>query len=93
MNINRNNLGISSTLVKQLQEENKQLKSELELYKQIHNFPTAVVYQMTIKTKNKQKLWINKQTITKKELLELDIDDEIRQLLSEKDPRYNDSDW
>ena len=79
--------------MEQLIEENKQLKKDLEFFYKIYDYPSALVYQMQIKTKNNQKVWINTQTITKKELLELDQDDEIKKLIVEKDARYNDNDW
>ena len=76
-----------------LKEENKILKEELDFYKQIFEFPLALVYQMAIKTKSNKKVWINKQKITIEELLELDQDEEIKKLISEKNTRYNDYDW
>ena len=79
--------------IKILKEENKILKEELDFYKEIFNFPSALVWQMEVKTKSKKKVWINTHTITLEELLELDQDEGVKKLISEKNTRYNDNDW
>ena len=46
-----------------------------------------------IKYKNGEKVWIDKQKITKQQLLELDQDEDIKKLIESCDTKYNDNDW
>ena len=73
--------------------ENKKLKEELFFFNKIFEFNDSLVYNMIIKYKNGNKVWIDKQKITERELLELDEDDEIKNLIQSCNTKYNDSDW
>ena len=73
--------------------ENKKLKEELFFFNKIFKFYDSLVYNMIIKYKNGEKVWIDKQKITKRELLELDEDDEVKNLIKSCNTKYNDSDW
>jgi len=73
--------------------ENKKLKEELIFFNKIFEFSDSLVYNMIIKYKNGGKVWIDKQKITEKELVELDEDDEIKNLIQSCNTKYNDSDW
>ena len=72
--------------------ENKKLKEELFFFNKIFEFNDSLVYNMIIKYKNGNKVWIDKQKITERELLELDEDDEIKNLIQSCNIKYNDSD-
>ena len=73
--------------------ENKKLKEELFFFNKIFKFYDSLVYNMIIKYKNGEKVWIDKQKITERELLELDEDDEVKNLSKSCNTKYNDSDW
>tara|TARA_B110001469_G_scaffold126966_1_gene146105 strand:- start:1968 stop:2207 length:240 start_codon:yes stop_codon:yes gene_type:complete len=73
--------------------ENKKLKEELFFFNKIFKFYDSLVYNMIIKYKNGEKVWIDKQKITERELLELDEDDEVKNLIKSCNTKYNDSDW
>ena len=73
--------------------ENKKLKEEFIFFNKIFEFNDSLVYNMIIKYKNGNKVWIDKQKITERELLELDEDDEIKNLIQSCNTKYNDSDW
>ena len=48
--------------------ENKKLKEELFFFNKIFKFYDSLVYNMIIKYKNGEKVWIDKQKITEREL-------------------------
>ena len=73
--------------------ENKKLKEELFFFNKIFKFYDSLVYNMIIKYKNGEKVWIDKKKITERELLELDEDDEVKNLIKSCNTKYNDSDW
>jgi hypothetical protein len=73
--------------------ENKKLKEELFFFNKIFKFNDSLLYNMIIKYKNGEKVWIDKQKITERELLELDVDDEIKNLIKSCNIKYNDYDW
>ena len=73
--------------------ENKKLKEEIIFFNKIFVFYDSIVYNMIIKYKNGEKVWIDKQKITKQELLELDQDEDIKKLIESCDTKYNDNDW
>ena len=73
--------------------ENKKLKEEIIFFNKIFVFYDSMVYNMIIKYKNGDKVWIDKQKITKQELLELDQDQDIKKLIESCDTKYNDNDW
>lgn len=61
-----------------LREELKSTKDDLEFYKSIFKtHRNSVVYNLYIKYKNKQRLWIDKIRIDKYELKQLDMDKDI----------------
>ena len=77
--------------LQQLKTENTELKNELDFMKQIFDHGDSMVFQMKIMKKGGKRVWINTQTITTKELLELDHTSEVQQLLIEKQSiRYKD---
>ena len=53
----------------------------------------SLVSNMYVKTKNGQKVWVDRQTITKKELLELDKDEDVVVWLKGIDVKFKDNDW
>lgn len=73
--------------------ENKKLKEEIIFFNKIFVFYDSMVYNMIIKYKNGEKVWIDKQKITKQQLLELDQDEDIKKLIESCDTKYNDNDW
>jgi hypothetical protein len=73
--------------------ENKKLKEEIIFFNKIFVFYDSIVYNMIIKYKNGEKVWIDKQKITKQQLLELDQDEDIKKLIESCDTKYNDNDW
>lgn len=78
-------------IMQQLKQENEKLKQEIKFMKQIFNHGDAMVFQMKRFTKKGNPVWINTQKITVKELLELDHNNEVQQLLIEKEnPKYKD---
>ena len=68
---------------------------ELELFfmKQILQFPGSMVGNMYIKKKQGNKVWIDKIKVTAEELLTLDMDDDVKQWLQDKNMKYKDNDW
>jgi len=68
---------------------------ELELFfmKQILQFPGSMVGNMYIKKKQGNKVWIDKHKVTAEELLTLDMDDDVKQWLQDKNMKYKDNDW
>tara|TARA_B100000212_G_C27330603_1_gene514424 strand:+ start:722 stop:1018 length:297 start_codon:yes stop_codon:yes gene_type:complete len=74
-----------------LKNENSKLKEELEFMHKIFNHSSAMVFQMKIFTKKGEKVWINTQQTTLKELEELDISPEVEELIDGiKQVKYND---
>jgi len=73
--------------------ENKKLKEEIIFFNKIFVFYDSMIYNMMIKYKNGEKVWIDKQKITKQQLLELDQDQDIKKLIESCDTKYNDNDW
>jgi len=73
--------------------ENKKLKQEIIFFNKIFVFYDSMIYNMMIKYKNGEKVWIDKQKITKQQLLELDQDEDIKKLIESCDTKYNDNDW
>ena len=73
--------------------ENKKLKEEIIFFNKIFVFYDSMIYNMMIKYKNGEKVWIDKQKITKQQLLELDQDEDIKKLIESCDTKYNDNDW
>jgi hypothetical protein len=56
-----------------------ELEDELQFLKSLWTkHPMSVVYQMRIKTRNGQKVWVNTRDVTLAELMTLDHDDEIQ---------------
>ena len=72
-----------------------ELELELELFfmKQILQFPGSMVGNMYIKQKQGNKVWIDKHKVTAEELLTLDMDDDVKQWLQDKNMKYKDNDW
>ena len=78
-----------------LQEDNKKLQEELEFYKNISNFPNALVGNMYVKYINGEKVWVDRQNITQdRELLhQLDKDNDVSQWIDDIHIRFKDNDW
>lgn len=65
-------------IIDELNEENNKLSDELDFYKSIFKtHSNSVVYNLYIKYKDKQRLWIDKIRIDKYELKQLDMDKDI----------------
>jgi len=83
-----------------LRDENTELKQQIEslekeiyFLKSISEHYSSLVSNMHVKTKNGEKVWIDKQTVTKKELLELDKDEDVVVWLKGIDVKFKDNDW
>ena len=91
--------GYSETTSETTSETNSEAKTindlELELFfmKQILQFPGSMVGNMYIKKKQGNKVWIDKHKVTAEELLTLDMDDDVKQWLQDKNMKYKDNDW
>jgi len=70
-----------------------ELELELFFMKQILQFPGSMVGNMYIKKKQGNKVWIDKIKVTTEELLTLDMDDDVKQWLQDKNMKYKDNDW
>ena len=70
-----------------------ELELELFFMKQILQFPGSMVGNMYIKKKQGNKVWIDKLKVTAEELLTLDMDDDVKQWLQDKNMKYKDNDW
>lgn len=58
------------------------LKEELEFYKSLFDTHSgSVIYNLKIKNKNGKKVWVDRIRCDRKELLELDRDEEITEWL------------
>lgn len=76
------------------ESEIHKLSEELQLWKQIKNYPNSLVSHMIIKYKQGVPLWIDIQKISLQELQELDIDEDIQNIIdSRKNTRFKDDDW
>ena len=68
--------------INNLKTEKKTLKKDLEFYKSIFKtHSNSVVFNLTIKSKNGEKVWIDHIRCSRNELLDLDMDDEILEWL------------
>jgi hypothetical protein len=68
--------------INDLKSEKKTLKKDLEFYKSIFKtHSNSVVFNLTIKSKNGEKVWIDHIRCSRNELLDLDMDDEILEWL------------
>ena len=91
--------GSSETTSESTSESTSEAKTindlELELFfmKQILQFPGSMVGNMYIKKKQGNKVWIDKIKVTAEELLTLDMDDDVKQWLQDKNMKYKDNDW
>ena len=70
-----------------------ELELELFFMKQILQFPGSMVGNMYIKKKQGNKVWIDKIKVTAEELLTLDMDDDVKQWIQDKNMKYKDNDW
>ena len=73
-----------------LEEENKNLKKELEFINSIFKYPlrnNAIFNLMRLK-KNGKDEWVNKIQVTEKELLEYDDCKDVQYLLKNCNPKY-----
>ena len=65
-------------IIKKTNEQNKELKSEIKLYKSIFNtHNNSAVFNLKIKKKKGKKVWVDKIMDNKKYIESLDIDEEI----------------
>ena len=77
----------------ELKKQNEDLQKEIDFLKSISEHYGSLVSNMYVKTKHGQKVWVDRQTITKKELLELDKDDDVVVWLQGIDVKFKDNDW
>ena len=77
----------------ELKKQNEELQKEIDFLKSISEHYSSLVSNMYVKTKNGEKVWIDKQTITKKELLELDKDEDVVVWLKSINVKFKDNDW
>jgi len=81
------------TQIAALQEETKELKEEVEFMNKIFEHGKSMVGHMYHKTKQGIKVWVDVINITKKELIELDRDEDVIQWLQDIDIKFKDRDW
>ena len=81
--------------VSSLENKVSSLETELSFWKSLkETHYNSLVYNLSIKYKNKQPLWIDIQKITLNELLSLDSDPEIEsQIETLRNLRYKDRDY
>ena len=66
----------------ELKNENTELKSELQFYKSLFKtHRNSVIYNLKIKKKNNKKVWIDHIRENREKILELDMDDEVKEWL------------
>jgi len=79
--------------IEELQKQTVDLQKEIDFLKSISEHYSSLVSNMYAKTKNGEKVWVDKQTITKKELLELDKDEDVVVWLKSINVKFKDNDW
>ena len=62
-----------------LKEQISQLESDVKFYKSILEMRNSCIFNLHEKTKNGKRVWIDIINTDKNELLELDLDDEIKE--------------
>ena len=68
--------------IKKINEQNKELKSEITLHKSIFNsHNNSAVFNLKIKKRKGEKVWVDKIMDNKKYIESLDIDEEITEWL------------
>ena len=65
----------------ELRLKNLELKKDLEFYKSILEMRNSCIFNLREKTKKGERVWIDVINAETKELLELDMDDEIKDWL------------
>ena len=65
----------------ELRLKNIELEKDLEFYKSILEMRNSCIFNLHEKTKNGKRVWIDIINTDKNELLELDLDDEIKEWL------------
>ena len=65
----------------ELRLKNIELKKDLEFYKSILEMRNSCIFNLREKTKKGERVWIDVINAETKELLELDMDDEIKEWL------------
>ena len=66
----------------ELENENTELKSELQFYKSLFKtHRNSVVFNLKIKKKKDKKVWIDHIRDNREKILELDMDDEVKEWL------------
>jgi len=80
-----------------LKQENESLKKRLKFLNEIFDdkfeHSSALIYQLQEQKINGESVWINTQNITPKQLKELDMNDSVKKIISEKITRYDDCSW
>ena len=73
-----------------LEEENKNLKKELEFINSIFKYPLRnnAIFNLIRLKKNGKDEWVNKIQVTEKELLEYDDCKDVQYLLKNCNPKY-----
>ena len=68
--------------INNLKTEKKTLKGDLKFYKSLFKtHQNSVVFNLTMKSKNGKKVWIDHVRCDKEELLDLDMDDDVLEWL------------
>ena len=72
-----------------LMDENEKLKKELKFVESIFEFPlnNNAIFNLVRLKKNGEDIWINRIQVTERELKELDDCEEVRDLLTNCNPR------
>jgi len=91
MNKKDTKLRIENSLLK---KKNADLEKELKFFKRILEHNNSCIFNLSIKTINGEKIWIDKQIIyNKRELLfKLDKDEEVETWIKELNRPYKDDD-
>jgi len=65
----------------ELRLKNIELEKDLAFYKSILDMKNSCIFNLHEKTKNGKRVWIDRIRVDAKDLLQLDMDDEIREWL------------
>lgn len=80
-----------------LKQENECLKKRIKFLNEIFDdkfeHSNAQIYQIQEQKINGKSIWINTQTITLKQLQKLDMNDNVKKIISDKVNKYDDYSW
>jgi hypothetical protein len=84
----------SDQTIQQLKQSNDQLQKKIDFFYTIYEHNTSMVYQMNIKTKNGNPVWVDSLRTGVEFLETLDKDEEVDQWIHErKYTRYSDKNY